>query len=189
MTFRRLQRFITFLGHHSDAMPCDNPDDEIDQIKLPNPKLWAKKGRAKTNSDGEEEEDTDGDSTIEIRRKWNGKAEYVTIKKWVTGECAVMEDSDIMTELNDLAREFMERSRLRRLPNHKSNPTDIGLWNLLDLNLKRNRGLRTKCIDVLCITDAAAMPLSELSTERILLVSSAAELTMRIVTLMTRVFI
>ena len=117
---------------------------EIDQIQLPNPKLWAKKGRAKTNSDGEEEEDTDGDSTVERRRKWNGKAEYVTIKKWVTGECAVMEDSDIMTELNDLAREFMERSRLKRLPNHKSNPTDIGLWKLARSQFKAKSGATNK---------------------------------------------
>jgi hypothetical protein len=42
MTYGRLQRFISFLGHHSDAMPGDDPYDEIDQFQLPDPKLWAK---------------------------------------------------------------------------------------------------------------------------------------------------
>ncbi len=55
---------------------------------------------------------------------------YVMIKNWVTGECSVMEDSDIMTELYDLARDYMERSRLKRLLNHKAYSTDIGLWKL-----------------------------------------------------------
>ncbi len=45
-------------------------------------------------------------------RKWNGKAEYVTIKEWVTGECTAVEDSDIMTELHDLARDHMVLVRL-----------------------------------------------------------------------------
>ena len=61
MTYGRLQRFISFLGHHSDAMPGDDPDDEIEQFQLPDPKLWAKRGRVNSNPNGEEEEDTDED--------------------------------------------------------------------------------------------------------------------------------
>ncbi len=40
----------------SDAMPCNDPDEEINQLKMPDPKLWAKKGRVNSNPDGEEEE-------------------------------------------------------------------------------------------------------------------------------------
>ena len=144
MTYGRLQRFISFLGHHSDAMPCDDPDDEIDLFKLPDPKLWAKRGRVNSDQNGEEEEDTDEDKIDGRRRKWNGKAEYVMIKKWVTGDCATMEDSDIMTELNDLARDYMELSRLKRLPNHKANPTDIGLWKLARSHFKAKTGVTNK---------------------------------------------
>jgi hypothetical protein len=35
-------------------MPCDDPDDEIDQFRLPDPKLWAKRGRVNSNPNGEE---------------------------------------------------------------------------------------------------------------------------------------
>ena len=136
--------FPSFPRLPSDAMPCNDPDDEIAQLKMPDPKLWAKKGRVNSNPDGEEEEDSDEDKIDDKRRKWNGKAEYVTIKKWVTGECARMEDSDIMNELHDLARDYMELSRLKRLPNHKSNPTDIGLWKLARSQFKAKTGVTAK---------------------------------------------
>ncbi len=52
MTYGRLRRFISFLCHHSDVMPCDDPDDEINQFQLPDPKLWAKRGRVNSNQTG-----------------------------------------------------------------------------------------------------------------------------------------
>ncbi len=64
-------------------MPCEDLDHELDQ-------------RAEDADDGK----TDGK-----RRKRNGKAKYVTIKNWVTGDCAVMEDSDIMNERTILLRD------------------------------------------------------------------------------------
>jgi hypothetical protein len=76
MTYGRLQRFIPFLGHHSDAMPGDDPDDEIEQFQLPDPKLWAKRGRVHSNPNGKEEEDTDEDKMDERWREWNGKFYY-----------------------------------------------------------------------------------------------------------------
>ena len=136
--------FPSFPRLPCDAMPCNDPDDEIAQLKMPDPRLWAKKGRVNSNPDGEEEGDSDEEKTDDKRRKWNGKAEYVTIKKWVTGECARMEDSDIMNELHDLARDYMELSRLKRLPNHKSNPTDIGLWKLARSQFKAKTGVTVK---------------------------------------------
>ena len=46
--------FPSFPRLPSDAMPCNDPDDEIAQLKMPDPKLWAKKGRVNSNPDGEE---------------------------------------------------------------------------------------------------------------------------------------
>ncbi len=63
-------------------MPFDDPDKEIDQCKMPDPKLWAKRGRTNSNPDGEEEDD---DKTDERRCKWNEKAELDSMLRLRTG--------------------------------------------------------------------------------------------------------
>ena len=61
-------------------------------------------------------------------RKWHGRADYVNIKSWVTGESAELEEEDIEREMFELAREFMHASKLRKTPGHKSLATDFALW-------------------------------------------------------------
>ncbi len=92
---------ISAIPHPRHTPGSDDPGRHAELE--PSTAYLAKSGRANSNPDGEEE-DADDDKLEERRRKWNGKAEYVTIKNWVTGECATMEDSDIMNELHDLAR-------------------------------------------------------------------------------------
>jgi hypothetical protein len=55
----------------SDTMPCENPDHEIDQHTMPDPKLWTKRGRVYSHQDHEdgEEEDMDDDRIDEKRCK------------------------------------------------------------------------------------------------------------------------
>ncbi len=122
-------------------MPCEKLQDELDQMDEPDPRLWTKRPRINGDDDREAGEDGEGEGNEENRRKWNGRTEYATIKSWVTGDCAEMEDSDIKNELHNLAREYMEQSKLKRLPNHKGNPTDIGLWKLTREQFKARSGI------------------------------------------------
>ncbi len=98
-------------------MPCERVQDELDQMVEPDPKLWTKRPRVNVHEEQfghemleraevEEEED---EGNEEKRSKWNGRTEYVTIKSWVTGDCAEMKDSDIKNELHNLAREYGEK--------------------------------------------------------------------------------
>ena len=50
------------------------------------------------------------------------------MKQWVTGERAEMEPDDIDSEMFELAREFMNASKLKKLPSHNHNPNDFHLW-------------------------------------------------------------
>ena len=86
---------------------------------------------------GRVDPDTENDSDLEdsgqedvskTKRKWNGRAEYTLLKKWVIGEEAEMESEDIDRELFELAREWMAVSKLKKLPGHIDNPTDVALW-------------------------------------------------------------
>ncbi len=90
MTYRKLHRFISFLGDHSDAMPCDDPDEEIDQFKMPDPKLWAKRGRANSNPDGEEE-DADDDKTEERRRNGMEKRSMLRLRTGLRANATINE--------------------------------------------------------------------------------------------------
>ena len=58
-------------------------------------------------------EATDEQSVNKGRRKWSGRGEYKLIKRWVTSECAEMEQEDIDREMFELAREYMEASKLK----------------------------------------------------------------------------
>ncbi len=69
-------------------MPCEKLQDELDQMDEPDPRLWSKRPRINGDEDHESGEDVEGGGNEEIRRKWNGRTEYVTIKSWVTGDCA-----------------------------------------------------------------------------------------------------
>ncbi len=90
MIHGRFQRFLSVC--RSDAMPCERVQDELDQ-EVPDPKLWTKRPRVSGREDQmdhemlerEEEEDEEAEGNDEKRRKWDGKAEYVTIKSRVTG--------------------------------------------------------------------------------------------------------
>jgi hypothetical protein len=50
------------------------------------------------------------------------------MKRWVTGEQAEMDQDDIDRELFELAREWMEVSKLKKLPGHVAKETDVSLW-------------------------------------------------------------
>jgi hypothetical protein len=43
----------------------------------------------------------------------------------------MLEPEEIEKEMHDLACSFMEDSIISMLPDHKSNPTDLDLWELV----------------------------------------------------------
>ena len=64
---------------------------------------------------GRVDPDTENDSDLEdsgqedvskTKRKWNGRAQYTLLKKWVIGDEAEMESEDIDREFNGVIRTF-----------------------------------------------------------------------------------
>ena len=78
------------------------------------------------------------------RRKWNDKAEYELIKHWVTGERAEMEPDDIEREMFKIAREFMDASKLKKIPSHNHNPNNFHLWKFSRGGTRRKSGQNFK---------------------------------------------
>ena len=56
--------------------------------------------------------------------------QYEVVKRWVTGDRAVLTEEKIDAELEDLMRKHMELSGQRKFFGHKTNSTDKGLWKL-----------------------------------------------------------
>ena len=88
----------------NSAMPCneweeDQTEDEIHSSRRQ--KKRPKKGAELVESDDEEIE-TDQPPDDNPGRKWNGKADFELIKRWVTGGRAVMEPEDIERQMSKL---------------------------------------------------------------------------------------
>ena len=107
----------------NSAMLCneweeDQTEDEVHSVRRQ--KKRPKKGAELEESD-DEEIGTDELPDDNSRRKWNGKADFELIKRWVTGERAEMEPDDVEREMFEIARDFMDASKLKKLPSHKHN--------------------------------------------------------------------
>ena len=119
-------------------MPCQPHEEDMTESESGYSKRRPKPTKKNRDRHGEEDaddleyesEENDEAGSATRRRKWNGRGEYRLVKRWVTGECAEMEDSDIQKEIFDLSRAFMEESMLKMIPTHVPNETDIGLWKL-----------------------------------------------------------
>ena len=58
----------------------------------------------------------------------------------MTSECAEMEQEDIEREIFELAREYMEASKLKKLPSNAPNPNEVGLWKIYESFSKAKEG-------------------------------------------------
>ena len=91
-----------------------------------------------------ESDDSDEPQSVMSKRKWNGRALWTMMKRWVTGETAVMEQEDIDRELFELARQWMEVSKLKKLPCHIAKTTDVSLWKQYQDRVKKKSGIRIR---------------------------------------------
>ncbi len=145
-------------------MPCRS-DEEEDQIsESPNPVTPMKPprndGAGYDNSDAEFPL-TQSDEEQEERPKQKRKpervlAEYKLVKRWVTGERAVLPEDDIERELFEEARELMHFSGLKKLPGHKGLDTDLHLGRRPAQGIRHGRVCHTPFIAVLCDIGASA---------------------------------
>ena len=93
---------------------------------------WLNGGAGRVYPDGQmnsDSEDSDELQSAISKRKWNGIESWTMIKRWVTGEQAEMDqdDSDIDRELFELARDWMEVSKLKKLSGHVAKETNVAL--------------------------------------------------------------
>ena len=56
--------------------------------------------------------------------------QYEVVKRWVTGERAIMSNEQIRAELEEIMYAHMEMSGQRKFFGHKTLPTDLGSWKL-----------------------------------------------------------
>ncbi len=113
-------------------------NEEEESIKAPDPdppctppKSTGNGGAGRVNPDGQMESGDDDSYDLQVAKpkwKWNGKMEWTLMKQWVTGQKAEMEQEDIDRELFELAREWMAVSKLRKIPCHVANETNVALW-------------------------------------------------------------
>jgi hypothetical protein len=82
----------------------------------------------KSESDADVEKQL-GESTGK-KRNYTGCHKYLfqVIKQWVTGEDAILEDTEIQHEVYTEMKKFMHVSGLKKTPCHKQKETDIHLW-------------------------------------------------------------
>ena len=55
---------------------------------------------------------------------------YEVVKRWVTGERAIMSEEQIKAELEELMYEHMEMSGQRKFFGHRTLDTDLASWKL-----------------------------------------------------------
>ena len=116
-------------------MPCN--DDEVD-MNAPEavppctpPKPTGNGGAGRVDPDGHmnsASEDSDEPQSLMSKQKWNGRESWTMIKRLVTGEQAEMDQDDIDRELFELARDWMEVSKLKKLTGHFAKETDVALY-------------------------------------------------------------
>ena len=56
---------------------------------------------------------------------------WYVVKEWTIGPRGMLEPEEIENEMYDRARPFMKDSVMFMLLDHKSNPTDLHLWELV----------------------------------------------------------
>ncbi len=83
-------------------------------------------------------------ANLKSKRKWTGRIQWTKIKRWVTGETAEMDQDDIDRELFELARQCMEVSKLKKLPGHIAEETDVSLWKQYSDSTKKKSGIRIR---------------------------------------------
>ncbi len=87
---------------------------------------------------------TQSDEDEEERLKQKSKrviAEYKLVKRWVTGEQAVLPEEDIERGLFEEARELMHLSGLKKLPGHEGLDTDLHMWKKASAGHKTQTGM------------------------------------------------
>ncbi len=96
------------------------------------PKPTGNGGACRVDPDGQmnsDSEDSDEPQSAMTKRnlKWNGRESWTMIKRWVTGEQAQaeMDQDDIDRDLFELAREWMDVSKLKKLPGHVAKETEV----------------------------------------------------------------
>jgi hypothetical protein len=132
------------------AMPCLSDEEEMQLHAVPNPTTPTTSsrndgaGHAESDDEGgTTEDDNDDDDELESPQKKRRKRvtiEYVSVKRWVTGERALLTDEDIARELFEKARYLMALSGLRKTPGHKDLSTDLAMWKKAMQNTDR-RGI------------------------------------------------
>jgi hypothetical protein len=146
-------------------MPCRSVEEEARIPESPNPVTPTKPAR--NDGAGHDNPDakiplTQSDEEQEERPKQKRKpervlAEYKLVKRWVTGERAVLPEDDIERELFEEARELMHLSGLKKLPCHKGPDTDLHLWKKASApGIRHELVWRTPFIAVLCGIGASA---------------------------------
>jgi hypothetical protein len=123
-------------------MPCRSDEEEAQIPESPNPVTPTKPPR--NDGGGYDNLDaefplTQSDEEQEERPKQKRKHTYV--KRWVTGERAVLPEDDIERELFEEARELMHLSGLKKLPGHKGPDTDLHLWKNARAGHKTRTGM------------------------------------------------
>jgi hypothetical protein len=115
-------------------MPCN--DDKVD-MNAPEaeppctpPKPTGNGGACRVDLDGQmnsDSEDSNEQQSLMSKQKWNGRESWTMIKRWVTGhgEQAETDQDDIDRELFELARDWMEVSKLKKLSGHVAKQTDV----------------------------------------------------------------
>jgi hypothetical protein len=115
-------------------MPCN--DDEVD-MNAPEaeppctpPKPTGNGGAGQVDPDGQmnsDSEDSDEPQSLMSKRKWNGRESWTMIKRWVTGhgKQSEMDQDDIDRELVELARDWMDVSKLKKLSCCVAKETDV----------------------------------------------------------------
>jgi hypothetical protein len=131
-------------------MPCRSPEegqlpDATDPV-TPTKSLCnngAGHDHANAESSSAESDDDEGEKEEPVATKKGTRvlAEYVLVKRWITGERAEMNEEDIENQLLVEACELMHLSRLNKLPGHKGLTTDLHLWKRAGIDHTTRAGI------------------------------------------------
>jgi hypothetical protein len=115
-------------------MPCRPDEYESQRLDAPDPVTPTKSlrnyGAGHDNMDSAESDDDEGEEEEPVAPKKGTRvlAQYMLVKRWVTGELAEMDEEGIENELLVEAHELMQISRLKKLSGHKGLETELHLW-------------------------------------------------------------
>ena len=115
-------------------MPCRSDKefaqgpDEPNAVTPPRRRTNDGAGRDKSDVEISDENDEHEVANPEKTKRVRELLSWTTVKTWVTGERAQFEDADIQYQLEIAAREIMNESGIVKLPGHKDNKTDLGMF-------------------------------------------------------------